>query len=84
MCGADHRAEGIVDFGAPFGTEAVGDLSEDHARSDLPIADVVGLRDIPAGHKHEQMCPVGGNMFAQLASRLADRDGRHAPVEPAL
>jgi hypothetical protein len=81
---ADHGAEGSVCFGAPFGTETIGDLAEDDARSDLSLADIVGVRDIPAGHEYEQMCPVGGDAFAQLAAWLADGDSRHDPIEPAL
>ena len=45
---------------------------------------VVGVGHIAVGDEHEQMRPVGGDALAQLASRLADRDRRHDPIEPSI
>jgi hypothetical protein len=39
---------------------------------------------MPIGDEDEQMRPVGGDAFAQLASRLADWNSCHDAVEPAI
>jgi len=44
-----------VEFGAPLGSEAVGDLAEDDARARRPLRTVVGRWDRAVGDEHEQV-----------------------------
>ena len=84
LCGTNDGAEGGVGFGAPLAAEPVGDLAEDDAGAEMPLGDVVGVRDCPIGHEHEQVGPVGKHPLVQLAAGLADRNRRYDAVESAV
>jgi hypothetical protein len=84
LCGADNGAKCGVGFGTPLAAEAVSDFAEDHAGTQVPLGHIIGVGHAPVGDEHEEMAAVGGNALAQFAPRLADRDGRHDAIEPAI
>ena len=82
--GADDGAERGVGLRAPFGTEAVRDFAEDHARAQRALGDVVGGRHIAVSNEHEQMPSIARDAPAQPLGRLATtRQSEHA-VQPAI
>jgi hypothetical protein len=81
---ADDGTEGGIGFGSTLAAEPIRHLAEDHAGPEMALGYVVLVRQIPVGHEHEQMRPVGEHAFAQLSPPVANRDRRDDPVEASV
>ena len=81
--GSGDGAVGGVDVGAPWGSEAAGDLAEDDGGSEFPFAGVVGRRDIRVFEKDEELSSPGLDRSLQLAAGgVGGRHGDEGVVVP--
>lgn len=68
-----------MDLCGPVRSEAVGDLAEDDRRTDFPLGNIVGRRDIAVGEEDEEFRPPGLDLFEQdLSGGVGDRRAHQA------
>jgi hypothetical protein len=68
--GLQNRPDIGVEAGAPFGSEAVGDLAEDDAGPQSLLSAVVGRRNGAVGDENEQVLPKPLDDALQFLPRL--------------
>jgi hypothetical protein len=82
--GFEDRADVGVEVGAPFGSEAVGDLAEDDAGPQRLFRPVVGGRHRAVGQEDEQGLPGALDDALQLQPWLGVRHDLEQAIERAL